>query len=116
MKKVLLLTGVTALLLVLALTTGCGGNQAAAQECAGCGMAITDGQARIIDGKAYCANCAEKMSTSPRTDADREAVHDCDGGCGMKDVPLNKLTEVNGKYYCQGCVSKMGLNRDGHGH
>ncbi len=48
------------------------------------------------------------------------AVHDCDGNCGMKDVPLTQLTELNGKYYCSGCVAKMNTkgkdDHEGHSH
>jgi len=43
-------------------------------------------------------------------------MHDCDGGCGMKDVPANQLTEVNGKYYCQGCLKKMNTDQGGDSH
>jgi hypothetical protein len=33
--------------------------------------------------------------------------HDCDGGCGMKDMTEDQLTEIDGKYYCAGCAAKV---------
>jgi ABC-type enterochelin transport system substrate-binding protein len=47
--------------------------------------------------------------TAPATEAapaEAVAVHDCDGGCGMKAVPEDKMTEVGGKWFCAGCVDK----------
>ncbi len=117
MKKAMLLAGVLALVLSLVLVAGCGGQKADAQTCAGCGMTIPDGQAKMIDGKAYCSQCAEKMAATAAASGDQQvAVHDCDGGCGMKDVPINKLTEVNGKYYCQSCLAKMKKGHEDHPH
>ncbi|MCB1182475.1 hypothetical protein KDM41_03505 [bacterium] len=47
-------------------------------------------------------------------------THDCDGGCGMTAVPMDKLTEINGKYYCAGCAKKVqeegGESHEGHDH
>jgi len=66
--------------------------------------------------------CGEQEATSEATEAATEAApdaaevvktHDCEGACGMKDVPMDKLTEVHGKYYCAGCAKKA--NED-HGH
>lgn len=115
MKKVLLLAGAAALVLSLVLVAGCGGEKAEAQTCAGCGMTLTEGHAKMIDGKPYCSHCAEKMAGAAAQDAGEQvAVHDCDGGCGMKDVPINQLTELNGKYYCQGCLKKMNAEKAEH--
>ncbi len=44
------------------------------------------------------------------------ATHDCDGGCGMKDMPADKTTEVDGKFYCAGCVPKDDGGHEGHNH
>ena len=40
-------------------------------------------------------------------------AHDCDGGCGMTAVPMDHLTEVNGKFYCGGCVEKAKADAEG---
>ena len=64
----------------------------------------------------------EAEDTAPAAEAapaEAVAVHDCDGGCGMKAVPEDKMTEVDGKWYCAGCVDKAkeGKTEDGHeGH
>ncbi len=42
------------------------------------------------------------------------ATHDCDGGCGMKDVPMDQLTKVDGKYYCASCAEKAKSGDHGH--
>lgn len=46
---------------------------------------------------------AEATEAAP---AEALAVHDCDGGCGMKAVPEEKMTQIDGKWYCAGCVEK----------
>ena len=61
------------------------------------------------------ATSAEKAQEAPAV----AATHDCDGGCGMKAVPEAQLTQVDGKWYCAGCVGKAkeGDKHDGHeGH
>jgi len=52
------------------------------------------------------------------TPAAEVAVHDCDGGCGMTNVPVDKMTEVDGKFYCAGCAAKLegGEEEDHSGH
>jgi hypothetical protein len=100
MKKVV--TGLALLLLLsLALLAGCGGgsdsNQAEAE-------------------KAAEAPAAEAAPATETPAAETElAAHDCDGGCGMKDVPMANLTEVDGKYYCAGCA-KHAKEDDHSGH
>lgn len=115
MKKAGLLLGVLAMILALVIISGCGEKDAQAQTCAGCGMTLTEGHSKMVDGKAYCSHCAEKMAAtqSAKNAADQVAVHDCDGKCGMKDVPVTQLTELNGKYYCKGCVAKMNTKAKG---
>nr|MEE4266664.1 hypothetical protein [Candidatus Krumholzibacteria bacterium] len=45
------------------------------------------------------------------------ATHDCDGGCGMKAVPVDQLTEKDGKFYCAGCLKKVEEeDHSGHNH
>ena len=55
---------------------------------------------------------AETPEAAP---AEAVAVHDCDGGCGMKAVPEDKMTEVDGKWYCEGCAKKIHAEKEGHG-
>ena len=116
MKKAFLVAGALAMVLSLAMIAGCGSSEAEAQTCTGCGMTMTEGHAQMVDGKAYCSHCAEKMNTDTAADGEQVAMHDCDGGCGMTDVAVNQLTEVNGKYYCQGCLKKMNQDHEGHSH
>ena len=51
--------------------------------------------------------------------AEAVATHDCAGGCGMKAVPEDKMTEVGGQWFCAGCVDKakeaVKKEVDGHG-
>lgn len=44
------------------------------------------------------------------------ATHDCEGDCGMKDVPMDKLTQVDGKYLCAGCVKKAEAQKKADEH
>ncbi len=78
MRKGTMIVLAAALVLLLAVIGGCGGGQ------------------------------TDEAATPPATgDATQLAeTHDCDGGCGMKAVPLDKLTEINGKFYCAGCAAK----------
>jgi hypothetical protein len=69
--------------LALGLVTGCGNG----------------GDERAVE-QAPPANEA-----APHGDA-QVAVHDCAGPCGMKAVPETQLTQVDGKWYCAGCVAK----------
>jgi len=56
--------------------------------------------------------------------AETVAVHDCAGGCGMEAVAEEKMTEVDGKWYCAGCAKKAqqdheheeGDGHEGHDH
>lgn len=63
---------------------------------------------------ALVAGCSsndkqEAAATPPATDTSSQVAqtHDCDGGCGMTNVPMDKLTEIDGKFYCQGCAHKV---------
>jgi hypothetical protein len=81
---------------------------------AGCGGGSDETQAE-----------AAKDTEAPAAEAPagetQVAAHDCDGGCGMKNVPMDQLTEVDGKYYCAGCAKHAqehdhDHNHDGHSH
>lgn len=68
----------------------------------------------------------EKESAEAQAEGTSEAIqvaaHDCDGGCGMKAVPMDQLTEKDGKFYCAGCIKKAeagdhsGHDHSGHDH
>ncbi|MBM4118192.1 hypothetical protein FJ251_10715 [bacterium] len=114
MKRILMLMAL-ALLVALA-GSGCGKKAEATVPCVGgCGMELTKADAKVIDGKSYCAGCAaqlsappagEELSTAPAAD-DRVK---CAGGCGMEMAKADAV-QVQGKHYCQGCAEHAG-----HGH
>ena len=107
MKK-LTMTAALAVLLAGLWLVGCGGD-ADASACAGCGVEMKDGDAKMVDDKAYCGGCASKNAAEPVT-----ARHDCAGGCGMMDWPEDQMTEHDGKWYCKGCAA--GVDDHGHDH
>ena len=47
-----------------------------------------------------------EQAADKAADATVVAVHDCDGDCGMTDVPVDQMTVTDGKYYCAGCAKK----------
>ncbi len=52
-----------------------------------------------------------------KADATEVATHDCDGGCGMTNMPADKTTEIDGKFYCTGCAKHMQEgDHEGHSH
>ena len=57
----------------------------------------------------------EESAETPAAEATTQVAetHDCDGACGMTAVPVDKLTEVNGKYYCAGCANKAKAEAEG---
>ncbi len=80
---------------------------------AGCGSKDEKAQAEVLQNTDSIANeavppaPAAAQSTASRAIAaarSTTATHDCDRGCGMTAVPMVQLTEVDGKYYCAGCV------------
>ncbi len=86
-KKTILVTTLVALLTLVPLLSGCGGG-------------------------------GEQEEAAPAEDAAATvAAHDCAGGCGMTNVPEDQLTEVEGKWYCAGCVPKEAEEEEDHsGH
>ncbi len=63
--------------------------------------------------------CGEKPADegAAKADATVVATHDCEGGCGMTDMPADKTTEIDGKFYCTGCAKHMQEeNHEGHDH
>ena len=79
--------------------------------------------ASLVFVLALTAGCGDGGETEQAADADKAegavevAVHDCDGGCGMKDVAVDQMTVADGKYYCAGCAKKAeGEDHSGHDH
>ena len=62
--------------------------------------------------------CKDKTESASETPEGVQVVkHDCDGGCGMKDVPVDKMTEIDGKFYCAGCAKSAEKgDHSGHDH
>lgn len=91
MKKLTILAMLIAALFVMA---ACGGGDDAATE-------------------------AEADAATAEKAMEAVAVHDCEGGCGMKAQPAETMTEVDGKWYCAGCVEKAkaeaAAKEGGHG-
>lgn len=48
---------------------------------------------------AGCGGGNAEQAEKAKPGIEVAATHDCDGGCGMKDVPMDQLTEVDGKFY-----------------
>ena len=63
--------------------------------------------------EAESAAPAEEAAPAAETATETVAVHDCAGGCGMTAVPEDKMTEIDGKFYCAGCAKKV--QAEGHG-
>ncbi len=70
-------------------------------------------------------NGGDKEAANPPVEESAQVseTHDCDGGCGMTNMPALKTTEIDGKYYCAGCAAKLKAKADeeksgheGHGH
>ncbi len=51
------------------------------------------------------------------SEAIQVVTHDCEGGCGMTDMPADKTTEIDGKFYCVGCAKHLQSDdHEGHSH
>lgn len=100
MKKTNLLMMGLAILLVLAVAA-CGGDKKA--------------EVPAAQETAVPAETAPATDTGTATEV--ASVHDCDGACGMKNVAMDHLTEIDGKYYCAGCATKAkSAAAEGHGN
>lgn len=89
------LTILAILLTALFLLAGCGGGD---------------------DATTQAEEAAPATEAAPAA-AEAVATHDCDGMCGMKDVPEDQLTEIEGKYFCAGCVEKAkAATKEAAGH
>mgnify|MGYP001145745762 FL=1 len=81
----------------------------------GCGMELTKADAKVIDGKSYCAGCAAHLADELAKEAEVQPAPapdtiKCAGGCGM-ELAKADATEIEGKYYCHGCAAKA---HEGH--
>ncbi len=115
MKRALLILG---LILVAAFAiSGCGKKAEATVPCdGGCGMELTKADAKVIDGKSYCAGCAAHLADELAKEAATEAAPEaapaadmvkCAGGCGM-ELAKADATEIDGKSYCASCAAHVG--------
>jgi len=68
------------------------------------------------DAESTTEQAVESAADAAADAAAEIAVHDCDGACGMKDVPLDQLTKVDDKFYCAGCAKKAQEEHKGHDH
>ena len=93
------LTFLAILIAALFLLAGCGGGDDAATTAE----------------EAAPATEAAPAETAPAEAEAVAAVHDCAGGCGMKAMPEDKMTEVDGKFYCAGCAKKAQEAAKGQG-
>ena len=85
----------------------------------GCGGGEENAEPAESAAESTVETPAESAVESPAAEPAAEvAVHDCDGGCGMTNVPVDKMTEVDGKFYCAGCAAKLeeGDEEDHSGH
>ncbi len=67
-------------------------------------MAVAMGLLLLLAGCGEGDDGAETKTTAG--EATVAETHDCEGACGMTAVPADKLTEVDGKFYCAGCAGK----------
>jgi len=75
----------------------------------------------LVCALATVVGCGDSSDKSADTGNEAAAkVHDCAGGCGMKDVAADQMTEVDGKHYCAGCAKEAKEAKEGdhsgHGH
>ncbi|MCP4291353.1 MAG: hypothetical protein GY780_05905 [bacterium] len=58
-----------------------------------------------------------KSDQKETTEETQVVLHDCEGCCGATQMPMDKLTEIDGKFYCAGCINsaKTG-DHTGHDH
>jgi len=111
MKRALFVLG---LILVAAFAfSGCGKKAEATVPCAGgCGMELTKADAKVIDGKSYCAGCAAHLTDELAKEAEAQPAPapgtiKCAGGCGT-ELATADATEIEGKFYCASCAARVG--------
>ena len=105
-KRLILGASVIGLLAMFLFIAGCGdgGEEATTQA---------EHPASSEHPTADAATEAAKVEVEKAADA--VAVHTCAGGCGMKDMPADQMTEIDGKFYCAGCAKKVESGGEGHG-
>ena len=71
-------------------------------------MALAIGLMLVVVGCSSGDKEATEAATEAATESGTEVAetHDCDGPCPMKDVAMDHLTEIDGKFYCAGCAVK----------
>jgi anaerobic selenocysteine-containing dehydrogenase len=98
-KRMILGASLISLVALVLLIAGCGGSDESASQ-------------------AESAAPAEEVApaeTAAETATETVAAHDCAGGCGMTAVSEDKMTEIDGKWYCAGCAKKAQAEHEGHG-
>ena len=111
MKRALLILGL--ILVATFAFSGCGKKAEATVPCdGGCGMELTKADAKVIDGKSYCAGCAAHLADELAKEAATEAAPaadmvKCAGGCGV-ELAKADATEIDGKSYCAACAAHAG--------
>ena len=71
-----------------------------------CSMFLLAGCGGGDDAATTAEETAPATEAAPAETEAVAVVHDCDGGCGMKDQPEATMTEVGGKWFCAGCADK----------
>jgi Na+-transporting methylmalonyl-CoA/oxaloacetate decarboxylase gamma subunit len=111
MKKLMILA---MLLLGLGLLVSCGEKNETAADTSATTTEAVDNAAEAahdaVDATAEAAHDAVDATAAAAGDA--VVLHDCAGGCGMKDVPETAMVEKDGKWYCAGCAAKMGIEKE----
>jgi hypothetical protein len=105
-KRLILGASLVSLLAIFLFIAGCGdgGEDAATQA---------DHPAPAEHPTADAATEAADAAAETATEA--VAMHDCAGGCGMNDMPADKMTEIDGKFYCAGCAKKVESGGESNG-
>ena len=95
-KRLILGASLISLLAIFLLIVGCGD-----------GGGDTASQTESAAPAEEAAPAETAAETATETATETVAMHDCDGGCGMKAMPEDQMTEIKGKFYCAGCAKKM---------
>lgn len=103
-KRLILGASLVSLLAIFLLVAGCGD-----------GGGDTASEAESAAPAEEAAPTAAATETAAETATETVAMHDCAGGCGMKAMPEDQMTEIDGKFYCGGCAKKMESGGEAHG-